>query len=227
MFSAVRHLPVLSLLLLTLVACQSAPDAADSAPAEEAEPVRVDNAELGVAVADLDSFFQVSSNDGATIVLTPADPAVAGELTISADEPKAAGGVNLVAAIETHKVSLEERAGEFKGQRELGGPLGTAFYSRGHYTADDGTATEETVVFTVHPLGDRVLRLTYVYPQGEDSPQRIQDQLFAVFGELVPAAAADEVADEAADAGAVEEGAEEEGAEKGAEKSTDTSGETG
>lgn len=193
MRSAVRRLPILLLLvstcaLLTFVACQpgqggGGDEAASTAP----PPVPVENAALGVGIADVDSFFQVSSNSGDTIVLKPADPATAGTLTVSADEPKAVGGVNLVAAIEDHKASLEERGGEFKGQRELGGPLGTAFYSRGHYTAEDGTATEETVVFTVHPLGDRVLRLTYVYPQGDDSAQRIQDQLFAVFGELVSA----------------------------------------
>jgi hypothetical protein len=187
---SVFPLGVMTLAALTLVACQPAQETADSAPAPEREPVRVENADLGVAVADLDSFFQVSSTDGATIVLRSADPAVAGELTISAAEPKAAGGVNLVAAIEEHKASVEARGGEFKGQRELGGPLGTAFYSRGHYTAEDGTPTEETKIHTVHPHGDRVLHLTYVYPQGEDSAQRIQDQLFAVLGELVPAEAA-------------------------------------
>lgn len=173
-------------LALLAAACQPAEDADDGAEAAAAEPVRVESAGLGVALADLDSFFQVASTDGGTIVLTPADPAVAGELTVSADEPKALGGVNLVAAIEDHKVSIEAREGEFKGQRELGGPLGTAFYSRGHYTAEDGTPTEETIIFTVHPLGDRVLRLVYAYPQGEDSAQRIQEQLFAVMGELVP-----------------------------------------
>ena len=195
---SVLTLGVLTFVALTFVACQPAQEGGDSEATVEREPVRVENAELGVAIADLDSFFQVSSTDGATIVLRPADPTVAGELTISAEEPKAAGGVNLVAAIEDHKASLGERGGEFKGQRELGGPLGTAFYSRGHYTAEDGTETEETMIHTIHPLGDRALHLTYVYPQGEDSAQRIQDQLFAVFGELVPAEAASESTSESA-----------------------------
>lgn len=175
-----RLLPI-SILVL---ACSACLPTQDDELSTAAEPVRVENAELGIAIAKLDPFFQVSSNEGSTIVLAPANTAVAGLLIVSADEPITAGGVNLVKAIEVHKADLEQRGGEFKGQRELQGPLGTAFYSRGHYVAEDGTPTEETVVFTVHPLGDRVLRLTYVYPQGEDSAQRVQNQLFSVFGEL-------------------------------------------
>ncbi|MDA8016967.1 MAG: hypothetical protein MPN21_05910 [Thermoanaerobaculia bacterium] len=185
MSSSLRFLPLFALLVL-VAACQPAPDTEDTTTASS-EGTRVENVDLGVAVAQLDPFFRVSSNEGGTISLVPSDDSTAGELTIRADEPRDAGGVNLVAAIEEHKAHLEERGGEFKGQRELGGPLGTAFYSRGHFAAEDGTATEETIIFTVHPAGDRVLRLTYVYPQGDDSAQRIQDQLFAVFGELVAA----------------------------------------
>lgn len=215
--SAVRILLAVSLLLSTLVACRSAPEGGGDAASAEAEPVRVENATLGVAIADLDPFFQVASNEGDTLVLAPADDAVAGTLTMSAGEPITSGGVNLVKAIEDHKASIEERGGEFKGQRELGGPLGTAFYSRGHLPADDGTTTEETVIFTVHPAGDRVLRLTYVYPQGDDSAQRIQDQLFSVFGELTPAEASS----------AAPEAGEDASSEAAASGETSESGEAG
>ena len=171
------------LLLLGLVGCQAEQqEAAPSAP----EPVRVENAEVGIALASLPAFFRVDVNEGDRLVLAPADPAVAGELTISAGEPQRSG-INLVAAIEEHKAQLAERAdGEFKGQRELGGPLGTAFYSRGRYTGDDGTAMEEIKIFVIHPWGDRRLNLDYVYPAGDDSAQRLQDQMFEVFGELEP-----------------------------------------
>jgi hypothetical protein len=57
------------------------------------------------------------------------------------------------------------------------------------------------VVFTVHPLGDRVLRLTYVYPQGDDSAQRVQNQLFSVFGELEAVEANPDPAADTADTG--------------------------
>lgn len=189
MSSAVRKLPLLLLSLLLslfLLACPPADDGGegDAAGDAGAEPVRVENAELGVAIADLDSFFEVASNEGDTIVLTPADETVAGTLTLSMGEPVKAGGVNLVAAVEEHKASLEERGGEFKGQRELGGMLGTAFYSRGHIPSADGSTTEEVVVHAMHPWGDRVLRLTYSYPAADDSAARIMEQQLVVFGEI-------------------------------------------
>lgn len=197
------------------VGCQPGADSGDGATDAEAAK-RVENAELGVAIADLDPFFEVRSNEGDTIVLVPAaeteegEP-IKGELTIRASEPKAMGGVNLVAAVEEHELALESRPnGEFSGQRELGGPLGTAFYSRGRFDAEDGTRMEETVIFTIHPAGDRRLELAYVYPAGDDSQARVQDQLFAVFGEIVPMESAGDAGAESDASGAVAtEGGEE------------------
>lgn len=188
MSSAVRTVPLLLLSLLLSLFFLACPPAEDGDGGEAADagaaPARVENAQLGVAIADLDPFFEVASNDGGTIVLTPADEAVEGTLTVSMGEPVTVGGVNLVAAVEEHKASLEERGGEFKGQRELGGMLGTAFYSRGHIPSDDGSTTEEVVVHAMHPWGDRVLRLTYSYPAADDSAARIMEQQIAVFGEI-------------------------------------------
>ena len=176
-----RFAPVFLLALLTLlsVGCQQP---AEEAPAE-APAERVENAELGVALADLPDFFKVASNDPGVIELAPKDETVEGKLTISATEPET-GGINLVASIEAHQADLEGReAGAFKGQRELGSPLGTAFYSRGQWS-EAGRTMEETVVHLIHPAGDRKLLLTYVYPSGDDSSARLMEQLFVVLGEV-------------------------------------------
>lgn len=195
-----RRLFPLFLAVVLFGACQPGGDSGDGGADDEAAKNRVGNAEIGVAIADLDPFFEVRSNQGAEIVLVPAaeteegEP-IEGELTIRASEPKTQGGVNLVAAVENHELALESRPnGEFSGQRELGGPLGTAFYSRGRFDAEDGTRMEETVIFTLHPAGDRRLELAYVYPAGDDSQARVQDQLFSVFGEIVPMETAEDAA---------------------------------
>lgn len=174
-------LVLMSSLLFT--ACQGGGQgAADDAEAAMGE--RVENPANGVALAGVPAFFRLQSNDEAGIVLVPADAAVAGTLTVKAGAQEV-GGINLIAAIEQHKEAvLARQDGDYKGQRELGSQLGTAFYSRGHYTGDDGVRLEETIVFLVHPWGDRTLQLVYVYPAGEDSGTRIQEQLFGVLGEV-------------------------------------------
>lgn len=178
--------------LLLTVACQPAAEEPAAPPKGE----RVENADLGVAVAELPSFFKVSSNEGTVIELVPAAAEVEGVLKIQETEAET-GGINLYAAIERHKADLQGREnGDYKGQRELGSQLGTAFYSRGLYTEAE-QAMEEVAVFLVHPKGDRELQLVYTYPAGEDSKERMMDQLFAVLGEveeLVPAPAEGETA---------------------------------
>lgn len=165
-----------------LVACQGGGEAAP----EEVVGERVENPQHGVAIAALPSFFQLVSNDEAGIVLKPADAATAGSLLVKGGEQEV-GGINLYAAIEAHKEDILAReGGDYKGQRELGSHLGTAFYSRGHYPGDDGTTLEETVVFLVHPWNDRTLQLIYVYPAADDSGARIQEQLLGVLGEVEP-----------------------------------------
>ncbi|MEM8997663.1 MAG: hypothetical protein AAGF23_22965 [Acidobacteriota bacterium] len=188
---------VLTLVLVLSVGCQPPePEAPAEAPKE-----RVENVQLGVALADVPDFFQVASNDNGVIELAPKDPAVEGKLVVSATEAQTAG-INLVAAMEEHKADLTAReAGVYKGQRELGGPLGTAFYSRGQWS-EGGRTMEETVIFMVHPWGDRKLLISYDYPAGDDSSSRLMDQLFAVLGEVEPRAAPPPAADRAAGGGA-------------------------
>lgn len=161
---------------------------------------RVENAELGMAVAEVPSFFKLVSNQGTVIELAPASEEVEGVLKIQ-ESAAETGGINLVAAIERQKADFEGREnGEFKGQRELGTQLGTAFYARGLYT-EAGRNMEEVIIFMVHPKGDRELQMVYTYPAAEDSKERLTDQLFSVLGELEALAPALE------DAGAAEDGA--------------------
>lgn len=175
--------PLSGLALLLLATAVVVGCAAEVEEPAEAPAVRVENPQLGIALADVPPFFRVASNEGEVIELVPADPATAGLLRVTAETPEI-GGVNLVQAIENHQADLESRPdGVFKGQRELGGPLGTAFYSRGQFTGDSGPM-EETTVFMVHPDGARQLALAYTYPQGEDSGARLQEQLFVVLGEV-------------------------------------------
>ncbi|MEM1182872.1 MAG: hypothetical protein AAGM22_31295 [Acidobacteriota bacterium] len=170
-----------ALLLVLSIGCKP-PESVEPA---EAPPERVENAQAGVALADVPDFFTVVSNDGGVIELAPGDDTVEGKLTVMATEVET-GGINLVAAIEDHKANLLAReAGVYKGQRELGTQLGTAFNSRGQWS-EGGRTMEEAAVFLVHPQGDRKLVLTYTYPAGDDSSARLMDQLFAVLGEVEP-----------------------------------------
>lgn len=167
-----------------LVGCQQGGGEA-AAPAE-AELERVENTTLGVAIANLPPVFQVAINEGDRLELVPSDAELGGRLSVVVGEAPEVGGVNLVAAVRDHQADIESRPdGTYQGQRELQGlPLGTSFYSRGRFTNDAGTTEEETVVYFLHPSGDRPLMLTYRYPAGEDSPVRLQDQLFEVALEL-------------------------------------------
>lgn len=184
MYRAVRFFCVVALLAST-IACQSKEAKVEEAKPAEAPANRVEAATLGVAIADLPDFFQLVSNDGEIIVVEPADGTTLGRVTL-VEEPVLVGGVNLVAGVEAHQAEIEGRPeGTFRGQRELGGPLGTAFYSRGHY-AGDTTTMEETKVFMMHPRGDSMLVLTYTYPAGDDSSARVQDQLLPLMGEIEP-----------------------------------------
>jgi cytochrome oxidase Cu insertion factor (SCO1/SenC/PrrC family) len=164
--------------VLLLAGCQQQTE--EKAPPRE----RAENAQVGAALTGVPEFFRVESNEGEQFTLVPKDETILGRVSIEAGAT-AIGGVNLVAAVEKHKAAIEAIEGsEYKGQRELGSHLGTAFYSRGLYPDDGGQITEETVIFLVHPWGDRTLQLIYRYPAGDDSKERLADQLFAVLEEL-------------------------------------------
>ena len=88
-----------------------------------------------------------------------------------------------MAAVNAHKAWIEGLPdGEYKGAQELQGEFGSAFYSRGRFV-DAGALVEETVVFLIHPAGNRLLEIHYRYPAGEDSATRVQE-LIEVLGQL-------------------------------------------
>ncbi len=144
--------------------------------------VRVENPQLGMAIAAL-TDFEVAANDGATIELTPAGEGAAGTVQVVAGEAEV-GGINLVAAVKEHKEDVVARPdGDYKGQAEYVSPLGTTYASRGRYSEAGGTV-EERVVFMVHPWGDRTLQVIYRYPAGEDTQARLDALMNGVVGEL-------------------------------------------
>lgn len=157
---------------LALVVAVSACLHAGCAPTEEPGPTPVDNRALGLRIANLPDGFEVSRNDGDALELIPTGEGVDGRVVVRVGPQET--GVNLVAAVQQHQADVESRPdGTYHGARELEGPLGTAFYSRGGWVADDGTAMEETMVTAIHPSGDRRLDLVYTYPAGEDSSERV------------------------------------------------------
>ncbi|MEM7352573.1 MAG: hypothetical protein AAF657_17365 [Acidobacteriota bacterium] len=151
--------------------------------------VRVENPQLGMAIAALAPDFEVTANDGQTIELKPTGEAATGTVTVLAGEPET-GGINLVAAVQQHKVEiLEHPDGDYKGQAEYVSPLGTTFASRGRYT-EGGATVEERVIYMVHPKGDRTLQVVYLYPAGDDTQARLDALMNGIVGELeeLPAA---------------------------------------
>ena len=165
----------ISILAVALGACQKE----EPAP----PPVRVENPQLGVAIAALSPDFRVVANDGPTIELVPSAEGAAGTVSIVDTDPEI-GGVNLVAAVKQHQAEILERPdGDYKGQAEYVTPLGTTYASRGRYSGDAGTV-EERVVFMVHPWGDRKLVVIYRYPAGNDTQERLDALMTGIVGEL-------------------------------------------
>ncbi|MEM6457014.1 MAG: histidinol-phosphate transaminase [Acidobacteriota bacterium] len=78
-----------------------------------------------------------------------------------------------------------------QGYLELVLQLGAAFQSRGRFAAEDGTAMEETRIFSLHPEGDRMVVVSYRYPAGDEAATRlrVEDHLYELLGALEPLAA--------------------------------------
>ena len=171
-----RPTPPLSLLLaLPLVALACAGPAPEPAPPE---PIRVESPTLGLAIAALPQPFQVAENDGGPLVL---EAPGGGRLVVSVG-PEERAGINLIEQVKARKAELEAApGGVYFGNRELMTPIGTAFTARGAHERD-GARVEETWIYAIHPSANRLLTLTYGYPEGE-SETRVQE-LVAVLGEV-------------------------------------------
>ena len=170
--SPATGLALFALLTLALAACGS--QATTSAAAE-----RVENTELGLAIAALPKAFEVTENAGETLRLTAPDVEGGVEITIG---PLQLGGINLVEVVKERRVAMEAE-GLYYGNRELMTPNGPAYTTRGQVTGPDGPV-EVTSVYSLHPDGsDRLMTVTYRYPGGGDSQARV-GELLELLGEI-------------------------------------------
>lgn len=196
-------------LLVLGAACAGNQGGDGEEPAVAAEPQRVENPSVDLAVViPPGSPFELESNQGDEIRLRfPAQGEFGPGTVIYQAAPEQYFGVNLVDAVNDRKAEVEELpGGQFLGQIELGGPLGPAYSTRARYTGDDGKEVEEVRIFTVHPAGNRLLYMTYRYDAAAGQTKaRMMDQAFEAFGYIEPlegAAPSGDEGGEGAEAGA-------------------------
>ena len=159
---------------LVSVSCQTPEPVDDSPP-------RVENQELGIAIAALPEAFEVDLNRGSDLRLTAPGPSGDGILELRVG-PTEAAAINLpgeAKAAQQYFESLEN--GQYFGNLELVAPIGSAFTSRGAYDRDDGRVGEIRV-FALHPTQSRLLTLSFVYPEGEGKER--MEQLAVLLGEI-------------------------------------------
>jgi hypothetical protein len=182
--SGVRRLaPALAALWVCLGACGG--DSAETPTAETAPPARIENEALDLALGRVPPGLTLRSN-GADLRLAPASAestAVTGEIRIVADPPSDYGIDVVKIANDQQAAFLAEPRGEFFGAQKLVTPLGDATYARGRFDAQDGSRVEEARAFAVHPAANRLVTVTYQYPAGEDSRERVA-ALLEVLGEI-------------------------------------------
>lgn len=189
------------LCLLLLAACGGGEPAVDPAAGDAAEPNRIENEALGIAVVDpADAMFELESNEGDEIRLRFAgDEEFAPGTVVYRAEPEQDYGVNLVEAVNAREEEMEAMpGGEFLGQVELGSEhLGSLYSTRGRYTGEDGQTVEEIRIFAVHPTANRLLHMTYSYPPAPGQTEaRLLDQAAVAFGYVEPLPAAEVAAEE-------------------------------
>ena len=170
----------LALVCALFLSCKQSP-----APVPE-EPVirRIENENLGIAIADMPEGFEVDTNDGSRLDLRRGEGLPPGKSWIEIG-PVAQAGINVVEVVNGQRELFEALpGGTFSGSRELGTPDGNAaYYSRGQFDDEGGVRTEEFRITTIHPLGNRLLHIFYRYPVGDDSADRLNDLLF-LMGEV-------------------------------------------
>lgn len=176
--------PLLALVLaLAVVGCGGDGEVGSAGSSEAEGEVggpRYESPETGIAIASVPAGFEVLGFSNGALRLSHASGA---RMAVSTESPEL-GGVNLVEAVQTHKADvLARESGDYKGQTELMSQFGSAYVSRGRYS-EGGAPMEESSTFLLHPQGDRILRIDYVYPAGEDSAARLQDELFTVLAEV-------------------------------------------
>lgn len=157
----------------------------EPAPAPVAGP-RVENADLGLALASVPVGFELTSSDTEAIRLTGDTPATTGGSIVITVGPEEDGGINLVAESQARIDRFGELGGTSFGSRELQGPIGTAFTVRGRRPGDSGEV-EETWIYAIHPSANRLVTVVHEYPPGDDTEARVM-QGIEVLGEIEAAA---------------------------------------
>lgn len=175
------RLAVAGLLAAGFVACAGGETEPAEVPAE-----RIESAGLGLAIEALPANFQLADQSDQALVLEPVGVPGRVELTVG----PTATSVNLVDELNAHAEAIRARAeGEYRGQNELMGPLGSMYLSRGRFRDDAGAMVEEYKIIALHPAGDRPIFITYRYPVGDDSKAR-GEALIELSGEIAPFSAA-------------------------------------
>ncbi len=164
------------LILSALLSCAEPPGEVEAA-------ARVENPALGIAVAAVGDGFELESNQGETLRLVRSSGLPAGRAWFDVGPPSEAG-VNLVDVVNAQRAQYEALpGGTFSGNRELMMADGrSAYYSRGQFD-EDGQRVEELRISALHPSENRLLRVYYRYPAGDDSAERVNDLLLLI-GEI-------------------------------------------
>ena len=183
-----RHLAIASALAcLGIGACQS-PEP------QTATPVRVENAALNIAIADVPEPFVLETNQDTTLRFTAPGVEGNGLLRIEVG-PLSSSPINLVEEVKARRTAFEETTGgRYFGNRELATPHGPAYTARGAIESSDGVV-EEIWIYTIHPAEYRLLTFVYRYPSAEDSADRAA-QLMSILGEVESVEASTEEVDE-------------------------------
>lgn len=188
--SIVTTTAVLALALGAAAGCGGDRDrAAGGGDTAATAPQPIENPQLGIALVGIEgSGFELDANDGATLRLTrpAAEGRSAATLTYEAGEPQVAG-VNLVDSVNQQKQAIEARPdGRFFGQVQLMSQLGNAYSTRGRFTGENGAEVEELRLFAIHPAGDRLLSVVYVYPAEPGGTQTRIEEAMAGLGLVEP-----------------------------------------
>ena len=142
---------------------------------------RVENAELGLAIAELPEGFEVDKNDETGLVLITSGSGDPGVVEIDLG-PVEEGSVNIVEAATATKAVFESLpGGEFFGNQELLTPIGSFFTARGAFD-EDPRRVEQLLAFTLHPNSNRLVRISFRYAAGEAGDRA--PQFAALLGEI-------------------------------------------
>ena len=166
-----------STIILALGACGSEPIA---------PPVSTDTSLVApsarVRLATTPEIFEVAANDAERLEFTAPSLPGPSRVTITLGEIETAG-INIFERVEQQLASFNELpSGSSFGQTQLVAPIGLIFMLRGRFEEDD-REVEELRAILVHPVGNRLLTISYRYPAGNDTAERGQ-QLMELLGEI-------------------------------------------